>query len=280
LFDGQSTLTCAAASGSPLWFQRTLAAPQRSISVAICKDSDVDKDFKLAAGDLFVRATIGFDKARSCPTTTTAVPPTVATTASTTEVPPIATSASTSATEASTTSTAASSSSTALTSVVEAGVPTVAAEPATDVPLIAGVAGGAVVLLAVVGVAVAVGMRRRGKSAPSNETPMTTSVATGDEPPRRTSEYGPVSASAVHGEYGAAPPAKDAPPARSCEHGPISAAEAHGEYASMRADSVASLPSSNYDRWSDNGAAPKSHYAGTADEFTAGLPSGSNYGRM
>lgn len=250
LFDGQSMLTCAAASGSPLWFQRVLSVPQRALSVAICKDSDIDEDFKLAAGDLFVRATIGFDMAR-CPTTTTAVPPTVATTASTTEVPPIATSASTDATEASTTSSSSSS------------VLTTAAATATDsidVPLIAGAAGGAVVLLAVVGVAVAVGMRRRGKSAPSNETPMSVT----DKP----------------SEYGAAPPAKDAPPLRSNEYAPISAAEAHGEYASMRADSVASLPSSNYERWSDNGAAPKSHYADTGAEFTAGLPSGSNYGRM
>jgi hypothetical protein len=78
-----------------------------------------------------------------------------------------------------------------------------------------------------------------------------TSVVT-DKPPQRTSEYGPIS---TPGEYGAAPPAK------SFEHGPISVAEAHGEYASMRADSQASLPSSNYERWSDNGAAPKSQYA-------------------
>jgi hypothetical protein len=79
-----------------------------------------------------------------------------------------------------------------------------------DIPLIAGVAGGAVVLLAVVGVAVAIGMRRRGKSAPSNQLPLSTSVAPSpakDEPPRRSSEHGSISASAAHGEYGAAPPA-------------------------------------------------------------------------
>jgi hypothetical protein len=104
--------------------------------------------------------------------------------------------------------------------------------------------------------------------APSSTAAVSYDVGTA----RHTSEYGPFSASAVHGEYGAAPPVKDAPSL----HGPISAAEACGEYASMRAD----MPSSKYERWSDNGAAPKSHYVGTAAEFTAGLPSGSNYGRM
>jgi hypothetical protein len=184
------------------------------------------------------------------PQPTSAPPTSEPTTAPTLTVAVAATSADTASVDATTTA-----------AVSESAATNTAAAAATgsiDVPLIVGVAGGAVVLLAAVGVAVAIGMRRRAKSAPSDEVPMTTSVAT-DKPPQRTSEYGPTS---TPGEYGAAPPAK------SFEHGPISVAEAHGEYASMRADSQASLPSSNYERWSDNGAAPKSQYASTAAEFT------------
>jgi hypothetical protein len=74
LFYSASTLLCApnslATAGDRLWFQRALAAPQRALSVAICKDgTSSDEDFKLASGDLFVRTTVGFDKTRSCPTT-------------------------------------------------------------------------------------------------------------------------------------------------------------------------------------------------------------------
>jgi hypothetical protein len=130
------------------------------------------------------------------------------------------------------------------------------------------------VLLALVGVAVAIGMRRRGKTAPSNELPLavtSTRVAPSakDEPARRTSEYGPISGASAHGEYGAAPPAKEDALPRSFAHGPMSAADAHGEFASMRADSQAQYASSS--------AAPESHYASTAAKFTAGLLTGSNY---
>jgi hypothetical protein len=153
-------------------------------------------------------------------------------------------------------------------------VATTTAAGSTDIPLIAGVAGGAVVLLALVGVAVAIGMRRRGKTAPSNELPLavtSTRVAPSakDEPARRTSEYGPISGASAHGEYGAAPPAKEDALPRSFAHGPMSAADAHGEFASMRADSQAQYASSS--------AAPESHYASTAAKFTAGLLTGSNY---
>jgi hypothetical protein len=126
------------------------------------------------------------------------------------------------------------------------GAPAVKAsteDTATDVPLIAGAAAaGAVVLLAVVGVAVAVGKRCRRQSAPNNEVPMASKdgAAPNESPaPQRTSEYGLMSAAAPRGEYasmradshevpmatsnyGAAPPPKDA---------------RGGEYASMRADS-------------------------------------------
>jgi hypothetical protein len=55
-----------------LWFQRTLASPQRAVVIAICKDEvDRDEDLKLSSGDLYVRAKTGFDKTRDCPTTTT-----------------------------------------------------------------------------------------------------------------------------------------------------------------------------------------------------------------
>jgi hypothetical protein len=59
-------------SGDLLWFQRTLASPQRAVVIAICKDEvDRDEDLKLSSGDLYVRAKPGFDKTRDCPTTTT-----------------------------------------------------------------------------------------------------------------------------------------------------------------------------------------------------------------
>ena len=85
----------------------------------------------------------------------------------------------------------------------------------TDVALIAGVVGGIIALLAVIGVAVAVGLWRRRKSASSNELPMVTTTSASN--------------------YGVAPPPRDASsPVRTSEYGPISA---RGEYASMRADS-------------------------------------------
>lgn len=81
------------------------------------------------------------------------------------------------------------------------GAPAVKAstkDTATDVPLIAGAAAaGAVVLLAVVGVAVAVGKRCRRQSAPNNEVPMASKdgAAPNESPaPQRTSEYGLMSA--------------------------------------------------------------------------------------
>jgi hypothetical protein len=51
IFDASSALLCApnslATTGDPLWFQQTLASPQRSLSVAICKDGgDSDEDIK------------------------------------------------------------------------------------------------------------------------------------------------------------------------------------------------------------------------------------------
>jgi hypothetical protein len=50
-----------------VWFQRRLDAPQTALTVAICRDqSDDVKDVKLSSGDLFVRATVGFDKAQHC----------------------------------------------------------------------------------------------------------------------------------------------------------------------------------------------------------------------
>jgi len=213
------------------------------------------------------------------PTTTTTTTTTQATSAmapGTTSEPTTATTLTVAATSTdtatasvdATTTAATSESAAAATNTNTAAAMTDSNSNSIDVPLIAGVAGGAVVLLAVVGVAVAVGMRRRAKSAPSNETPMSATSVVTDKPPQRTSEYGQIS---TPGEYGAAPPAKHAPPLHSYEHGPISA----GEYASMRADSQASLPSSN------NGApALKSHYVSTTAQFTAGLPSGSNYGHV
>lgn len=218
LFDGQSTLTCSgapASSGAPLWFQRTLATPQRTLSVAICKDTDADEDFKLSLGDLYVRATVGFDKARTCPTTTIAATTSAAateaaaTTATTTAI--AVTTATTTTTTSFTTSAPSTTTSapfTTLASVTTTSIEetTIAvAADSTDVPLIAGVVAGAVVLLALVGVAVAVGMRRRRNSAPSNEVPMATTSASvaplAKDEPLRTSEYGPISASAPRGEY-------------------------------------------------------------------------------
>jgi hypothetical protein len=80
LFDGTSNFLC---SGRPnttasdlLWFQRTLQSPITTLSVAICKNQvSADEDLTLSSGDLFVRATAGFDKAMHCPTTMTTTKP-------------------------------------------------------------------------------------------------------------------------------------------------------------------------------------------------------------
>jgi hypothetical protein len=72
LFDGTSRFVCAGrtdtAAGDLLQFQRVLASPQVSLSVAVCLDETGTEDLKLAAGDLFVRSTAGFDKIK-CPAT-------------------------------------------------------------------------------------------------------------------------------------------------------------------------------------------------------------------
>jgi hypothetical protein len=126
----------------------------------------------------------------------------------------------------------ATSTSALLTTALGASAVTASAEyTATDVPLIAGAAAaGAVALLAMVGVAVAIGKRCRRRSAPNSEVPMASSdgaVPNESPAPQRTSEYGLMSAAAPRGEYasmradgrdvpmaasnyGAAPPAKDA----------------------------------------------------------------------
>jgi hypothetical protein len=70
LFRGDSAILCSADTASDVrWFQRALATPQSSLSVGICKTDDAGEDIKLASGDLFVRATVGFDKTRTCPMT-------------------------------------------------------------------------------------------------------------------------------------------------------------------------------------------------------------------
>jgi hypothetical protein len=76
LFHDKSTLICnaipSAAIDDVLWFQRTLTAPQTVMSVSICLNEPYsNEDLKLSSGDLFVRATIGFEKSKNCPTTTT-----------------------------------------------------------------------------------------------------------------------------------------------------------------------------------------------------------------
>ena len=147
-----------------------------------------------------------------------------------------------------------------------------AAPASVNVALIAGVVGGGIVLLALVGVAVAVGMHyRRRKAGPNNELPLSvttsTSVATPakDTSPQRFSEYGPISGAIVHGEYGVAPPAKEG------SYGPMSAADVHGEFASMRADG-------QYANAAAALSTTESPYSSTAVDFTTGLPTTtSNY---
>jgi hypothetical protein len=177
LFDGRSLLTCSGGSGeaAPHWFQRSLAAPQRALSVAICKDTGIDDDLKLASGDLFVRSTVGFHKAQSCQTSVSST-----------------TASSTNGSTASVTHTATVLVTTSQLASEETAVS--AAAESTDVALIAGV------VVALIGVAVAVGMRHRRKRAPSEMAIATVTSASNygvappakDEPPRRTSEYGPI----------------------------------------------------------------------------------------
>jgi hypothetical protein len=85
----------------------------------------------------------------------------------------------------------------------------------SDSALIGGVVVGVIVLLALIGVVVVVGLRRRCKSAPSHELPTAVAVAR----------------SSTASNCGAA---RDAPPpARTSEYGAISTC---GEYASIRPD--------------------------------------------
>jgi hypothetical protein len=115
LFRGDSAILCSADTASDVrWFQRALATPQSSLSVGICKTDDSGEDIKLASGDLFVRATVGFDKTRTCPMTapnamvTTTWTTTTTTTTTTTAVSASTASASTSSTTASQPTTLAS----------------------------------------------------------------------------------------------------------------------------------------------------------------------------
>jgi hypothetical protein len=78
LFDGTSNFLCTsrknATAGNLLWFQRTLDAPQVALSVSLCVDQSPGlEDLKLASGDLYVRATAGFDRNKHCPTTMVSV---------------------------------------------------------------------------------------------------------------------------------------------------------------------------------------------------------------
>jgi hypothetical protein len=80
LFHGQSRFLCAgqanATTGDLLRFQRTLEKPQVALSVSLCvNERPALEDLKLASGDLFVRATVGFDRNQHCPTTMAAATP-------------------------------------------------------------------------------------------------------------------------------------------------------------------------------------------------------------
>jgi hypothetical protein len=144
------------------------------------------------------------------------VVPTSATTAIATTAAATTTTATTTVTTAAVNASTASSSNSATTT----SQPTTLASAgttgeSTDVALIAGIVGGVVALVALIAVAVAIGLRRRGKSAPSNELPMAATTRSASS------------------NYGVAPPPRDEPAVRTSEYGPISA---RGEYASMRAD--------------------------------------------
>lgn len=63
-----SNIACTGdAATNVSWFQRRLDAPQQTLSVEICRDQPEGiKDVKLSSGELYVRTTAGFDKARHC----------------------------------------------------------------------------------------------------------------------------------------------------------------------------------------------------------------------
>jgi hypothetical protein len=68
-FGGSATSVCRGDNNTgDAWFQRGVAL-QRTLVVGICNPrSNSTEEIKLAAGDLFVRATVGFDKSKSCET--------------------------------------------------------------------------------------------------------------------------------------------------------------------------------------------------------------------
>jgi hypothetical protein len=67
VFDLATNGSCTgAASGDVTSFQRTLDMPLSSLSVGLCKNgNESTEDIKLASGDLYVRATIGFDRSNA-----------------------------------------------------------------------------------------------------------------------------------------------------------------------------------------------------------------------
>jgi hypothetical protein len=79
LFDGSSRFLCNgqanATADDLLSFRRALDSPQVALSLALCTDEFNSADLKLASGDLYVRATVGFDRTKHCPTMVTTSTP-------------------------------------------------------------------------------------------------------------------------------------------------------------------------------------------------------------
>jgi hypothetical protein len=95
VFQGTGPHLCSPRGAGRLFFQKVLTEEQRRLPllVMICKNQvDADEDIKVGALDLFARKTPGFEKTIHCPTTT--VPPATTTTAAKSATSTILTSAS------------------------------------------------------------------------------------------------------------------------------------------------------------------------------------------
>jgi hypothetical protein len=154
--DFETNGSCTGASGGDVtMFQRAFQVPLRMLSVGLCKNGNSSfQDIKLAGGDLFVRATVGFDKREHCdsPNSSSAHP-----TLTTTSGGSIGTTNSVGRMDMS-----SIDSRTAPSSSPRSMQAAPAFVPSNSAPLIAGIAGGiAVVLVLLVVVVVGVAVVRR-----------------------------------------------------------------------------------------------------------------------
>jgi hypothetical protein len=158
VFQGTGPYLCSPRGAGRLFFQKVLTEEQKRLPllVMICKNQvDADEDIKVGALDLFARKTPGFEKTIHCPATT--VPPATTTAASKSATSTILTSAS---------------------GVVQQA--TTESPTDSNVAVIAGAVGGSIGGLLLIGIVVALIVKRPWARTREQEAP-SPHVATGSE---------------------------------------------------------------------------------------------------